>query len=398
MKITFPKNEKKPEELLAELRTLSENDPGAGDHCTQRSFFVLENETDFIARAYQLFFWANGLSPGSFPSLRKFESETIAMLADLFGGDGEVTGNLTTSITESAFMVVKAARERARKIKPQITQAELLLGETASPDFLRAAQLLNLQSVRVPAGADMRVDVATIEKSITNNTIMLVASSPTQPHGVLDPIKELAEIAQKNDIHLHVDASAGGFMLPFLEKSGLATAPYDFRTPGVTSISLDLKYRAFGPGNSGVILYRNGEIRKHQFFSYADWTGGVYGSPSLTGSRAGGPIAASWAVLNHLGVEGYTRIFNQVMKQTRKLIEGINEIPGMKILGNPVASTFAITSDTRQIPDLVDALKARGQHTLRQKNPDSMRLTVTPDYDDARVDGLLLDLRECTQK
>lgn len=349
--------------------------------------------SDLLKEAYMLFFSENGLNPTAFPSLRKFETEVVSMGAALLGGDQQVVGNMTSGGTESLLMAIKTAREWARVHKPEAASPEILVPSTAHPAFDKAAHYFGVKTVRVPVRNDYRADVAACAKAVTNQTILMAGSSPSYPHGVVDPIAELANIARENGILFHVDACVGGFMLPFVRKLGYPVPDFDFRVPGVTSISADLHKYAYAAKPASLILYRDKALRRHQFFVTTDWSGGVYASPSMTGSRPGGSIAAAWAVLNYLGEDGYLRITREVMRTVEKIRAGIASIPGVKVLSTPEMSIMALASDSLNIYEIGDEMTLRGWSLDRQHLPPSLHLTVNFAHKDI-ADQFLDDLSE----
>lgn len=143
---------------------------------------------------------------------------------------------------------------------------------------------------------------------INGNTCMIVGSAPHFPHGAIDPIEDLSKLAVKYDIPLHVDACLGGFLIAFMADAGFKLPVFDFRLPGVTSISCDTHKYGYTPKGSSVIMYKNKDYRKYQYFSAIEWTGGIYVSPTFAGSRAGSIIAMTWATLAHIGHKGYVKI------------------------------------------------------------------------------------------
>ena len=359
--------------------------------------YHISDEIDQLLKdAFTMFFSENGLNPTAFPSLRKFESEVVAMTASLLGGDSNVCGNMTTGGTESLLMAVKTARDWARKHRPEITAPEIVLPVTAHPAFDKAGSYFDVRMVHVPECADFRADVDAMRRAITANTIMMVGSAPSYPHGVVDPIEELAAIAQERGLLFHTDSCVGGFMLPFIRKLGYDVPPFDFSVPGVTSMSADLHKFGYAAKPASVVLYRSHELRREQMFVAINWPGGIYPSPTMTGSRAGGPIAAAWAVMNYLGEEGYTDIAKTVMETTVYLQAGINAIPGLKVLSNPEMSVFAIGSDSLDVYELADELELKGWHLDRQHFPVCLHMTVN--YMHAAVkEEFLRDLATCAE-
>ncbi|MBC7233483.1 MAG: aspartate aminotransferase family protein [Chloroflexi bacterium] len=351
-------------------------------------YYASDEVTELVKEAYSLFFSENALNPTVFPSLRRMETEVVAMVADLLGGDENVVGSMTSGGTESLLMTVKAAREWARVHKPDIQSPEIVLPVTAHPALEKAAHYLGLRTIRFPVRDDFRADVEAARKAITPHTILLVGSAPSYPHGVIDPIAELAQLAQEQGLWFHVDACVGGMMLPFIRRLGYPVPDFDFQVPGVTSISADLHKYGYTAKGSSVILYRNRDLRRHQFFVYTDWPGGIYASPTIAGTRPGGPIAAAWALMHYLGEEGYLALADSVMKTALTLRQGIAAIPGLRILGSPDMSIMAIAADKLNIYEIGDEMALRGWHLDRQQFPPSLHLTVTPAH--ARIADLFL--------
>ena len=367
-----------PSEIVLErMRKLRERDANWRAGKTWSLVYHAGDEvTELLKEAYTMFFSENGLNPTAFPSLRKFETEIVAMTASLLSGDGNVRGNVTSGGTESLLCVVKAARDWARRQRPEITRPEMLLPITSHPALDKAAHYFGVRAVHVPVREDLRADVQAMRQALTTNTILMVGSAPSYPHGVIDPIHELAEFAQDKGLLFHVDACVGGFMLPFVRKLGYPVPDFDFRLPGVTSISADLHKYAYAAKGASVILYRNAELRRHQMFVFTDWPGGIYPSPTLAGTRPAAPIAAAWAILNYLGEEGYLEINAKVMETAKYLQAGVNAIPGLKVLSDPEMSVFAIGSAGLDVYELADELSVRGWHLDRQHFPPSLHMTV----------------------
>ncbi|HYF90757.1 MAG TPA: aspartate aminotransferase family protein [Symbiobacteriaceae bacterium] len=382
-------------DVLARLRALRTSDANWKDGKTwSLVYYAGEELTELLKAAYGEYIHENGLGPMAFHSLQKMEADVIAMAAHLLGGDGDVVGNMTSGGSESILMAVKTARDLARAERPAIAAPEIVLPASAHPAFLKAAHYFGLKPLRVPVAADLRADVAAMAAAITENCVLLVGSAPSYPHGVIDPIRELAAIAAERKIPMHVDSCVGGFLLPFVRKLGHPIPDFDFAVPGVTSMSADLHKYGFGAKGSSIVLYRNRQIRRHQYFAFADWSGGIYGSPTMAGTRPGGAISAAWAVMNHLGEEGYLKLASTIMETTKALMQGISAIPGLCILGRPEMSVFAFASDTLNVYALADAMEARGWFLDRQQQPVCLHMMVTPAHAGV-VQSFLSDLREC---
>lgn len=339
-------------------------------------YFAGEDVAQVIRDAYSTAIYTNGLGPTAFKSLKKLESEVIAMTGELLGLP-EAVGNMTSGGTESILMAMKTARDWAKAGKG-ITEPEVVLPTTAHPAFHKAAQYLGVKIALTPIGEDYRADVAAVREAITENTVLVVGSAPCYPFGTIDDIPALAAAAQERGVPMHVDACVGGFLLPFVERNGHSVRPWDFRVPGVTSISADLHKYGFAARGASTIMYRDRAYRKHQFFTMSDWPGGLYGSPTLAGSRPGGAVAASWAVLTYLGEEGYLRLAKVIMDTALAIRRGIEATPGLRIFGDPDVSLMAFGSDELDIYAVGDALDELDWHPDRQQNPPSLHLMVTP--------------------
>ncbi|MCJ7662568.1 MAG: aspartate aminotransferase family protein [Anaerolineales bacterium] len=394
--VQLPVDGKNKEEILATMQSLRQRDVQWRQGKTFSLVYnVGEEVADILKEAYTLFFSENALNPTAFPSLRRMEAEVVAMTAALLGGDRNVVGNMTSGGTESILMAVKTARDWARVHKPNATSPEMVFPATAHPAFEKAAHYFGVKSVRTPVGDDFRADVDAIRKSITPQTILIVGSAPSYAQGVVDPISELAKIALAEEILCHVDACVGGFMLPFVQRLGYPPLDFDFRVPGVTSMSADLHKYGYAAKGASTILYRDKELRRYQFFVYTDWTGGIYASPTMTGTRPGGAIAAAWAVMNFLGENGYLQIADTVMKTTLKLRAGIADISGISVLSDPDMSIISINSNEHNIYEIGDEMTLRGWHLDPQQFPASLHLTVNRNHADV-ADQFLIDLEAST--
>jgi glutamate/tyrosine decarboxylase-like PLP-dependent enzyme len=396
--VAFPTTGKSRDEVLNALRAARQQDVRWQEGKAFSLVYRVDDQVSGLLQdAYTMFFAENGLNPMAFPSLRKFETEVVAMTASLLGGDSQVVGCMTSGGTDSILMAVLAAREWARRHRPHVTQPEMMLPASAHPAFDKAAHYFGVKAVKVPVGPDLRADVQAMRRAITSRTILMVGSAPSYPHGVVDPIEPLAAAAQSVGVLFHTDACVGGYVLPFVRQLGYPVPAFDFSVPGVTSISADLHKYAYAAKGASVILYRDPELRRCQFFATVDWSGGIYASPGLSGTRPGGAIAAAWAILNFLGEEGYLRITEAVMKTTLKIRQGIEAIPGLKVLSNPEMSVMAIASDQLNIYEVADELAERGWHIDRQQFPPSLHLTVNYAHT-AVADEFLQDLAQAAAR
>ena len=357
-----------------------------------------DEHTDLLKEVFTMFFSENALSPFAFPSLKKFESEVISMTIDLLGGNRRACGSMTSGGTESILLAVKTYRDWARDKFPEIKEPEMILPGSIHPSFEKAAKYFDVKPIYVPVDdKSYRADVKAMKDKLSENTILIVGSAPDYPRGVVDPITELGALAKESCIGLHVDACLGGYMLPFVRKLGYDVPDFDFSVRGVTSISADIHKYGYGAKGSSTILYRKDELLKYQYCATVDWSGGIYASPAMQGSRSAGTIAAAWAALNILGENGYLKLAKTVMDTTKKLMNGIEQIPELFILGKPDMSVYSFTSDKFHIYNVADAMERRGWHLDRMQFPPAIHMTINPPQSKV-VEPFLKDLNESVEE
>jgi glutamate/tyrosine decarboxylase-like PLP-dependent enzyme len=355
-----------------------------------------------IKRAFTMYLTENGLDPTVFPSAMHMENDVIGIAVDLLHGDEHVVGSFTSGGTESILCAVKAARDWARALRPEVTAPEILLPETAHASFQKAAHYLGLTPVVVPVDPEtFLADPEVLRQAITPQTIMMVGSAISYAHGVVDPIPELGALAEETGVWLHVDGCMGAFMLHFLQRLGRPIPDYDFRVPGVSSISMDYHKYAFAAKGASVILYRAGDLRRHQMYACSNWTGYTVINPTVQSTKSAGPVAATWAILHHFGDEGYLRIARTVWAMTEKIVAGIGAIPALRILGRPQMNMLSFTSEEVSIFHLADEMKERGWYVQPQlaygSSPENLHLSINPNSE-RWADDLIADLEECVEK
>ncbi len=336
---------------------------------------------DVAEKAAALYLHENALNTHAFPSLGSIQSEVVGWTADLLNGPETASGFLTSGGTESILCAVKAARERGR-IERGITSPEMVVSASTHAAFHKGAHLFGLTLHKAPVNDDWTADVNAMAEMVNENTVLVVGSAPQYPQGVIDDIPAIASLAAAAGANCHVDACMGGFVLPFAERLGRDVAPWDFRVEGVTSISADIHKLGYAPKGVSVILHRTKELRKFQTFLFDDWLGGFYASPNLQGTRSGLPMAAAWAVMQHLGIEGYVALTKQTLANADQVRAGINEIDGLVTLGDGAFHLVAISadpndSDPLDIFALADALGRYGWYLDRQGPPDSLHSTIS---------------------
>lgn len=358
----IPAHGKPKDQIKSELKAFSGRDLPWREGKTLAYIYDPGPEIEEIAKwAYMEYLTENGLDPTVYPSMMLIENELTAMAAAHLGGVPGVVGNFTSGGTESCMLAVKAARDNARATKPHIKTPEIILPVTAHAAFQKGCHYMDVKMVLVPVDTKtFKADPAAIEKAITPNTIMIVASAVSYAHGVLDPIEAIGKIAEKHKVLFHVDGCIGGFLLPYFKRLGAKLGEFDFRVPGVTSMSMDYHKYAYCPKGASVILHRSKELRRFQIYAAADWTGYTVINPAIQSTKSGGPMAAAWAVLNALGDDGYMRFAKRIYDATAIILDGIRSTPGLRLLGEPDLNLVAFTSDDFSCFHIIDEMKARG--------------------------------------
>ena len=346
----------------------------------------------FLTEVFRLFAHANVLQRDMYPSATKLEAEIVAMTGSMLHATEQVCGVVTFGGTESLINPMLVYRDRGREEK-RITDPEVIVPVTAHVALDKAAHLLGINLVKAPLGEDWRADVAWIREHVTRNTVALVGSAPNYAHGVIDPIEDLADIALEHDIGLHVDGCLGGFILPWGERLGYPIPRFDFRIPGVTSISADTHKYGYALKGTSVLLYRNAGLRKYQYFNYPDWPGGIYMTPGLSGSRSGGVVAATWAAMVSLGEHGYLDAAAGIFETAARIRAGVQAIPELEVIGEP---TFLVAFRARElnIYHVNDHLISKGWRLNSLQLPPALHFCVTrPNTAAGVAEAFVSDLR-----
>lgn len=323
------------------------------------------------------FMYSNPLHPDVFPDIRVMESEIINMVKRLFNGDENVCGNTTSGGTESILLACKTYRDWGKDNK-FIQNPEIVVGESVHGSFLKAGEYFNIKIVSVPVDPNTgKVVIKKLKKAINRNTVCIVGSAPSFAHGVVDDIEELSEIALKHNIGLHVDCCLGGFILPFIKRIGLTSYEFTFNLKGVTSISIDPHKYGNSMKGSSVILYRDGALRKYQYYVNTSWNGGIYATPTVAGSRSGVSIATTWASILYYGLDGYTEAALKIVKLKNNLLDCIMQIPGLIVIGTPATSVIALRSDVFDIYLVGSFMNKKGWNLNILQNPKAFHICLT---------------------
>lgn len=383
------------DEVLADLRRFAADDPDYKSGRLWSLVYWLDDEHDaFLGEAYQSFSCANGLNPTAFKSLKRMETEIISAVARLLNGPEETCGIVTSGGTESCLLAVKTYRDLARA-RRGVKRPEMVLPGTAHVAWFKAAEYFDVRVRPLPLDTLLHADARKLPGLLNRNTVMVLGSAPDYPHGGIDPIEAMGAIAQERGVPLHVDACVGGFILPFAEMNGRPLPRWDYRVPGVTSISADIHKYGFAAKGASTITYRSLDLLRHQMFVHADWPGGVFASPGLLGTRPGGAYAAAWASLQHFGTDGYRDLARRTLQAFDAMRNGVAAIPGLQVLGEPSGPLLAYGSRDPQVNIFAvgDQLEAKGWKVNRVQKPDGLHAMITAGHRDV-VDAYLRDLRE----
>ena len=342
-----------------------------------------DDHVAFLNRVYAIASQVNPLHADLWPSAAKYEAEIVAMTAAMLGGEADppgdpsrqVVGSVTSGGTESILLAMRAYRDQARATR-RITRPEVVAPSTAHVAFDKAAQFFRVKLVRVPVGADYRADVAAMRRAVGRNTVALVGSAPSFPHGVVDPIEELAAVARQRGVGLHTDACLGGFVLPWARRLGYDVPGFDFQVPGVTSMSADTHKFGYAAKGTSVVLYRGTHLRSFQYFTATEWPGGLYFSPTLAGSRPGALSAMCWAAMVTTGEDGYLEATRRILQTGAAIRRGIEAIPHLRVLGDPLW-VIAFTSDTVDVYRVLEQMTRRGWNLNGLHKPPAVHICVT---------------------
>jgi len=400
---TFPAHAQLPEKGIDQAKILDEIEKlRALEETRWREGFVSgavyhgdQEHIDFLNRVYALNSQSNPLHPDVWPSTTKFEAEVVSMTAHMLHGDPEqgVCGTVSSGGTESILLAMKTYRDWARATKG-ITDPEIIIPTTAHAAFVKAGDYFGIKVVRIPVGPDFRADVAATRAAVTPNTIALVGSAPPFPHGLVDPIEELSELARERGAGFHTDGCLGGFLLPWAEKLGYPVPPFDFRLPGVTSISADTHKFGYAAKGTSVILYRTPELRHFQYFAITDWPGGLYNSPTFAGSRPGGLSAACWAAMVSMGESGYLESARRILETAAWMKAELRKLPDLQLIGDPLF-VIAFQSPSLNIYQVLEFMTQRGWGLNGLHLPPAIHLCVTLRHTQPGVrERLIEDLRQ----
>lgn len=399
------KFQEKPEDILARLQLLRDAD--APTHGGRVLSYVYDSGLaaldELAADAIRMVQPVNGLDPTTFTSVATMEREVLGFARGILHGDHDVVGTVTSGGTESCLLAVKTARDNWRAAHPDDGMPRLLAPVTAHAAFQKAAHYFGLELDLVPVGDDGTCAASALIERMGDDVALVVVSAPSYPFAALDPIAEVAAAVKERGIACHVDACIGGWVLPWLD-----VPPWDFRVPGVTSVSADLHKFGYAPKGASVLLQRGRDRQRAQYFATTRWSGYPVVNPTMLGSKSAGALAASWAIIHALGESGYAELAAACERATTALQKAIESIEGLRVVGDPVGPLFAVASDDTVPEDRrvdphhwADQVRTRGfllqlQPAFTQSDgtrmPSTTHLTITP-VTEAVLDDLIAALQ-----
>jgi glutamate/tyrosine decarboxylase-like PLP-dependent enzyme len=397
---TLPDHGRDRNDIVAELRDIAKEEDAFWEtgKCSGTMYCGDHDHYAFMNEVFGLFAHVNALQRDMCPSQTRFEGEIIAMALDLFHADaatdGTPVGLVTTGGTGSILHAVLSYREHAAATRG-VTRPNVIKPETAHPAFDKACHLFGVELRRAPVDpVTTRADLAWIDDHIDDQTVAVIGSACNYGYGTIDPIAELGELTQRRGVGLHVDGCLGGFILPFGEELGYDIPAFDFRVPGVTSISADTHKYGYAFKGTSTLLFRDRAQRNSQYFFLTDWSGGKYTSPGIEGSRSGGLIAATWAAMVQLGRDGYRRYAKQIFETATAMQDAVRSHPELRMLGDPTF-LFSFTSDDFDVYHVNDYMRPRGWRFNGQQYPNAIHMAVTrPQTQPGVAEAFASDLAE----
>ena len=380
LNLTLPEKAIPREQILAMCKELTEINVDVADGAVSGCIYANgENGyTDFLCEAMKMHQWTNPLHGGQFSGVRKMEAEMVSMVCNMFHGGTDACGTITTGGTESILLVMRAMREHGH-VERGITKPEMVVGDTAHASFFKAGDFFKIKVRRCRMDpVSCKLDLNHMKQLVNRNTVVIVGSAPHYPHGIIDPIEQIAAFGLAKGIPVHVDCCMGGFLLPFMEKAGFPLdEKFDFRVAGVTSISCDTHKYGFAPKGNSTIMYKNQDLRQYQMHTCPDWPGGIYATPTMSGSRIGSVVAGGWAAILSHGEEGYVKSCRDILTAAAFCKKELQGLDGIRLLGDPKTSIVAFTSDDFDIYRLLTYLKAKKWEIAALQFPPAVHMCFT---------------------
>src|SRR3954462_3302982 len=379
---SLPEKGRPRDAVLAELETMAREEDAFWEtgKCSGTMYCGDHEHYDFMNEAFGKFAHVNALQRDMCPSQTRFEGEIIAMTLDMLHAgaisDGEPSGLVTTGGTGSILHAMLAYRDHGRQTRG-ITAPNVIKPETAHPAFDKACHLFDIEVRRAPIDPETTlVDVDWVADHIDGNTVAMIGSAPNYGYGTIDPLEDLSPLALERGVGLPGGGCLGGFPLPWGQALGYDIPTFDFRLPGVTTISADTHKYGYAFKGTSVLAFRDQALRNSQYFFLTDWSGGKYCSPGMEGSRSGGLLAATWAAMVTIGRDGYKKYAQAIFEAAYEMQDAVRSHPELRIMGTP-AFVFSFTSDEFDIYHVNDFMRTRGWRFNGQQYPNAIHMAVT---------------------
>ena len=379
----FPKKSSSSENILEQLETIKKDmTPDTAGKLSSNSLKGGGDIQDLVEKAHSKFFSQNALFSFQQAGAAKLENDVMDMCVEIMHGGEESRCNITSGGTESIFCALHAMRAQAKIDKPFIRSPEIVAPYSIHSTFSKSAHFLDIKVIRVPVGKDLLADVAAMKAAIGPNTIGIAASAPSWPYGLVDPVEELGQLALEQNLWFHVDACVGGYSLPFMRKAGYDIPLYDFRVPGVSTISADLHKYGYAAKPCSTVLWRSKEEQKHHYVPVTDWPCGLYVSQSFVGSRPLAATAAAWAILKYMGEEGYVANARKIIHVKNAIEAKIDSIDGLSYWPTHGPLMMIQSQGDLSIEMVVGGMTDRGWVLLGVNEPSAIHLTIDPMEDE----------------
>jgi len=396
----IPERGRPRDEVLSELQAMATDEDASWESgkCSGTMYCGDHEHYAFLNEAFGLYGHVNALQRDICPSQTRFEGEIIAMTLDMLHAgavaDAEPVGIVTTGGTGSILHALLAYRDHSTKHRG-VTRPNFVKPETGHPAFDKACHLfgIELRTARIDPETT-QVDVGAVAELIDDQTIAIMGSACNYGYGTIDPIEALSDLALERGVGLHVDGCLGGFILPWGQELGYPIPTFDFRLPGVTSISADTHKYGYGFKGSSVLAMRDKALRSSQYFFLTGWTGGKYCSPGMEGSRSGGALASTWAAMVTIGRDGYLGYAKAIFETAERMMAAVRSHPELRIMGQPTFC-FSFTSDAFDVYHVNDAMRRKGWRFNGQQYPNAIHMAVTrPQSQPGVVEAFESDLDE----
>ena len=392
----FPKKGSSEAEVLAGLDLFGERDvENSHAHSIVYATQLMSNAA--AARVAKLanakFVEKNMLFKELMKGTERMTLEVKRMITEMLGYPEGVRVRLTSGGSESLYCGINAAYQWAKVERRRIKKPEIVVPHSIHAAVTKWCHFTGIKLKRIPLGPDYRADVRAMERAITRNTILIAGSAPCWPFGLYDDIEALGAVAEKHDIWMHTDACMGGFLAPFAEKAGAVIPPWDFRVPGVRSISADLHKYGFSCKPLSSVTFRNAEYEQYHVCTPADWPDGPYATEALCGSSSAGPIASAWAVMKFLGEEGYVKLAKRALEVKERYTNAINAIDGVRCWESDLTPLVFEVENGLDMFAVLGGLFEREAYCLPGFQPPLIKVAIDPISDEA-IDRFVDALRD----